>query len=72
MFNSKSSPSHIRPCLAHGTWTRLQVARATKAFSYAQLVSPRRGQAPLNLSQPSLHSFLILPSRGAYIVITPF
>ena len=30
-------------------------------------MSPRRGEAPLNLSQPSLHSFLILPSRGAYI-----
>ena len=39
--------------------------RCTSIIS--QLVSPRRGQAPLNLSQPSLHSFLILPSRGAYI-----
>ena len=29
-----------------------------------------RGEAPLYLSQPSLHSFLVLPSRGAYPVVS--
>ena len=35
--------------------------------NFGSNVGLARGEAPLDLSQPSLHSFLILPSRGAYI-----